>query len=63
MNEFGEHMMGLIEEVALSLSCLLFFCVLNSVANPNPDPYVFGPPGSGFISPRPNPDPSIIKHK
>ena len=38
--------------------------VLISVADPNPDPRVFGPPGSGSISrryPEPDPDPSIIK--
>jgi hypothetical protein len=30
-----------------------------------PDPYVFGPPGAGFISTGtdPAPDPSIIKQK
>jgi len=43
--------------------------VLISVADPNPDPRVFGPPGSGSIShryrmdPDPAPDPSILIFK
>ncbi len=30
---------------------------------PDPDPYVFGPPGSVFIFTDPYPDPSINKQK
>ncbi len=45
----------------------------DSVVDPEPDPYVFGPPGSGSgyitvvrdteLDPAPAPDPSIIKQK
>ncbi len=48
-----------------------FSLVGDSVVNPDPDPYVFGPPGSGSGSITvvrdteldPAPDPSIIKEK
>jgi hypothetical protein len=34
------------------------------VADPDPDPHIFGPPGSGSISQRfAAPDPSITKQK
>jgi hypothetical protein len=38
--------------------------VVNSVADPDPpDPYVFGPPGSGSLVRATDPDPYIIKQK
>ncbi len=43
-----------------------FYTAWASVADPNPDPpdpYVFGPPGSGSQSISMDPDPSIIKQK
>ncbi len=47
-----------------------FFILLGSVADPDPDPYFFGPPGSESILVRgvdpdstPDPDPSIIKQE
>jgi hypothetical protein len=33
------------------------------ISVPDPDPYVFGPRGSGSISTDPAPDPSLIKQK
>jgi hypothetical protein len=39
--------------------------IASSVADPDPNPYVFGPPGSGVRDTDPDPDldPSIIKQK
>ncbi len=54
---------------------LLPSSVTDPDSNPDPDPHVFGPPGSGYISlrhgsgpdldpdPALDPDPSIIKQK
>jgi hypothetical protein len=47
--------------------CKPFYVVENSVADPDPDPHVFGPPGSGsgplVRGMDPDPDPSIIMQK
>jgi hypothetical protein len=59
-------------EVALTLDILkhgkrfhatVRYTLTNSVPDPNPDPHVFGPPGSGSISQRYGSGSSIINQK